>query len=185
MAQKNKVLKRSRFGAFLRRVFMIVIAYALFIALPIQYLPLPGFRAPGAPLSGGWQWGSIGACFDDLPVLQFVNDDGYLVVGGRRVRHFIKNITTRMNQGNLILKGVIDIPRKYSTSHFGRAGRKFDMEIKYHDLGKILRVKNMKLNGVAVSNDNAKYYSLTECGYPSLWNYLVRGVGIKKYWNES
>ena len=183
--KKHKVRRPGRFATFLIRAFMVILGYYFLIYLLALYLPLPGFRAAGEPLNGGWQWGSVGACYDDLPVMQFVDDQAYLVVKGERVWHFIENVSTRSDENYFYMEGVIDIPKKYSTTRFDYPSKKFRVKIKYKDLGKALIVKEMFLDGATINDKNAKYYSLTECGYPYFWNYLARVSGIKKYWQES
>ena len=164
-----------------------VAAYASLIAFPLQYLQLPGYRAIGEPLSGGWRWGGAFGCFDDVPVLYFEGSDGFLVREGEIFWKLFENVKLKKSRGSLELTGRIypfDV-RSLNPIAESVSGKPHSFAIKYSDNGKILIAREMHVDGVAVRDRRQlKPYILAQCGYPGLTLFLLRTFGIKEYWRQ-
>ncbi|WP_075701252.1 hypothetical protein [Pseudovibrio brasiliensis] len=163
---------------------MLLFAYVFFVALPVKYLPIPGFRAVGEPLEGGWQWGDVDGCFDDIPVMQFVGNQAYLVVRGERIHHIFRDITTKADGDYYYLEGEMNLPNKPNGSD-SDIGKTLNVNIKFYDRGKSLLAEEISSEGEVATGDVVEYFSMTECGYPYLSNYLLRLAGIRNFWKES
>lgn len=163
----------SGFQRVVAGIVLLVVGYAVFVALPVKYLPIPGFRSQGEPLNGGWSWGNLPGCFNDVPVLNFEGKDAYLVLEGNRDWHMFENITVKADADYTYLSGIMYPPNK------SREIRPVNIEIKYLDLGKALRAEQITMDG---QKGNSDLLSLIQCGYPSLTNYGRRLLGIRQFW---
>jgi len=181
--------------------FFIVAGYASFIAFPLQYLPLPGYRAIGEPLTGGWRWGKSFGCFDDKPVLYFEGKDGFLVREGEIIWKLFENLKFEASSGTLELKGVLypHFPAGFTESgtqgaalggvqssrNSPSSSRSVAVRIRYNDVGKILHLRDMYMDGQQVNDKTyLKSFILAQCGYPGLTLNLIRLFGLRKYWRS-
>ncbi|SDR26645.1 hypothetical protein [Pseudovibrio sp. Tun.PSC04-5.I4] len=175
MITKRKIIRRSRFGTFYMRGLTILILYGLIVALPIKYLPIPGFRTTGELLSGGWSWGSISGCFSYVPVLNFDGTDGYLILEGKRDWQMFENIALKTDANYTYFSATMYTPNKH------RKKEPVEIVIKYYDLGKTMHAEGVTVNGHEGESD---LFTLVQCGYPSLVNYALRLFNIREYWVE-
>lgn len=154
-----------------------VAAYASLIAFPLQYIPLPGYRAVGEPLTGGWRWGNSFGCFDDVPVLYFEGRDGFLVREGQIYTKLLENISAETKGGVFELKALLYPPGSPPGEKPVR------VRIRYNDVGKILHLRDMHMDGAPVRDRTLlKSYILAQCGYPGLTLNLLKLFGIRKSW---
>ena len=184
MTYKSPTEKLKKFFV---RALIVITAYVALVAFPLQYLPLPGYRAIGEPITGGWRWGGAFGCFDNVPVLYFEERDAFLVREGQMFWKLIENIELKTKDSSLELTGTIYSVNIKNPEASIKAGsiKPQRLRINYKDNGKILIVKEMHMNGAPVHDKILlKSYILAQCGYPGLTLFLLRTLGIKKYWRE-